>query len=466
MTVYQRRWRWYQSGFFQHLVTVQDCRAIEIAHRRWGKDEVALGAANQRMHQRTGTYWHCLPEYAQARKAIWEAVNAHTGKRRIDEAFPPETRARTLNDEMFIELKGGSTWQCIGSDRYNATVGAGPVFITYSEWALANPAAWAYHRPMLEENGGGAAFITTPRGKNHAHATYQRYKKMMDENPRYFAEISSIHDTGALSPAQLEESLNEYIDLYGEDIGRAQFEQEYECSFNAAILGAFYAREMAAVRKEGRIADIEPIEGRPVHRAWDIGVKDDTSIWWFQVVGTQVFILDCYSQSGVGVDHFAEVIRQRDEQHGWNQNKALGNNGGASDFVPHDAKVKEWGTGRTRVETMQGLGLNPQVVPLAGKLDGINAVRKTLARCVFHPRTEEQGISALEQYRREWDDDKKTFKATEVHDWTSHLSDAFRYLAMAWRNVPEVAAKPEPHIMKTTGDIMAPKLNLSGRGRR
>lgn len=457
MTVHQRRVRWYQAPLYKHLVGVEDCRAIEIAHRRWGKDEVVLGATNERMHKRVGTYWHCLPEYGQARKAIWTAINANTGKKRIDEAFPPETRKKTLNDEMFIELENGSTWQLIGSDRYDATVGAGPVFIAYSEYALGNPSAWAYHRPMLEENGGGAAFITTPRGKNHAHATYLRYKRMMAENPRYFAEISSIHDTGALSPAQLEESLNEYTDLYGADLGEAQFQQEYLCSFNAAILGAFYAREMALVRKEGRIADIEAIEGQPVHRAWDIGVRDDTSIWWFQVVGTQVFILDCYSASGAGVDHYAEVIEGRRQSFKWKD---------GVDFVPHDARVKEWGTGRTRVETMQGLGLNPRVVPQAGKLDGINAVRRTLPRCVFHPRCEDQGVSALEQYRREWDDDKKAFKASEVHDWSSHLADAFRYLAVAWQDAPKEEPKAAPHITRTVGDIIAPTLNYNAGRRR
>jgi phage terminase large subunit len=425
--IHTRRVRWYQAPLWKHLTEVQDCRAVEIAHRRWGKDEIVLGATNQRMHQRPGTYWHCLPEYSQARKAIWEAVNAHTGKRRIDEAFPPETRARTLNQEMFIELHNGSTWQCIGSDRYDATVGAGPVFIAYSEWALANPSAWAYHRPMLEENGGGAAFITTPRGRNHAQAIYLRFKEMAETNPRYFAEISSIIETGALSQAQLDETLAEYTAIYGEDMGRAQYEQEYLCSFNAAILGAFYAREMVAVRNEGRIDAIEAQPNIPVHRAWDIGVRDDTSIWWFQVVAGQVFILDCYSANGAGVEHYAEVVAQRRDKHGWVD---------GTDFVPHDARVKEWGTGRTRVETMQALGLKPEIVPQAGLLDGINAVRRSLPRCVFHPRCEELGISALEQYRREWDDEKKTFKASPLHDWSSHLSDAFRYLAVAWKTIP------------------------------
>lgn len=354
---------------------------------------------------------------------------------------------------MFMRLKNGATWQLIGSDRYNNLVGAGVAGVTFSEFALANPSAWGYIRPMLEENNGWAAFISTPRGRNH----FKSLLDMAKANPAWFAQTLSIHDTEALTEQQIKDSLAEYIALYGEDIGRAQFEQEYEVSFNAAILGAFYAREMVNVRKEGRIAAIDADPSRPVHRAWDIGVRDDTSIWWFQVVGAQVFILDCYSASGVGVDHYAEVIEQRRKEHGWTD---------GIDFVPHDARVKEWGTGRTRVETMQGLGLHPQVVPLAGKLDGINAARKTLARCVFHPRTEDTGISALEQYRREWDDDKKTFKASEVHDWSSHLADAFRYLAMAWREIPAIAPKPEPHIVHTVGDIRAPVLNYTRKGRR
>lgn len=428
--IYERRVRWYQAPLWNHLTTVEDCRAVEIAHRRWGKDEIVLGATNQRMHQRVGTYWHCLPEYGQARKAIWEAVNAHTGRRRIDEAFPPETRARTNGQEMFIELKNGSTWQCIGSDRYDATVGAGPVFIAYSEWALANPSAWAYHRPMLEENGGGAAFITTPRGRNHAKSIYDRFAVMAAKNPRYFAEVSNVHHTGALTPEQLDESLNEYVALYGADLGQAQFDQEYLCSFNAAIMGAYFAREMVAVRQEGRIdPDLQAIDA-PVHTAWDLGVRDDTSIWFFQVVAGQLFILDCYSQSGAGVDHYAEVIATKRAEHGW----AAG-----TDFVPHDARVKEWGSGRTRVETMQQLGLNPVVVPMATFMDGISAVRRTLPRCVFHARCEDMGIAALEQYRREWDDERKTFKATDVHDWASHPAAAFRYLSLAWRTI-----RPEP----------------------
>lgn len=407
-------------------------RAIGAWHRRAGKDDVLLNWTAVAAFERPASYWHCLPEYSQARKAIWTAVDPITGVRRIDMAFPQELRANTNDQEMFIRFKNGSTWQCVGSDRYNSLVGAGVAGVTFSEFALANPSSWAYIRPMVEANNGFAAFISTPRGRNH-------FKDLIDmaaKNKTWFAERLDVNMTGALTQDQIDESLLEYIALYGEDIGRAQFEQEYLVSFNAAILGAFYAREMSAVRAEERITpEIEPIPGKPIHRAWDIGVKDDTSIWWFQVVGTQVFILDCYTQSGVGVDHYAEVIHKIDDERGWIS---------GIDFVPHDAKIKEWGTGRTRVETMRELGLNPQLVPMASKMDGINAVRVTLPRCVFHTRCEAEGIAALEQYRREWDDDKKSFKASEVHDWSSHLSDAFRYLAMSWRSIKEVVVFKEP----------------------
>ena len=441
------RWkpRNYQRPFWDYLEKGGK-RAIEIAHRRWGKDDVILHRTAVAAHERVATYWHCLPEYEQARKAIWNAVNPHTGKRRIDEAFPEAVRESKDEQQMFIRFKNGSTWQVIGSDRYNSLVGAGVAGVVFSEWALANPSAWGYIRPMVEENDGWAAFITTPRGRNHAKSLYD----MAVKNDRWFAELSNVHHTGALSKEQLDEALEEYIALYGEDIGQAQFQQEYLCSFNAAILGAFYAREMAKVRAEGRIRDIVPVPGRPVHRAWDIGVKDDTSIWWFQVYGGRIYILDCYTNSGAGVEHYAEIIHAKP----YGDAKSV-------DYVPHDAKVKEWGTGKTRVETMQEYKLNPALIPMASKLDGINAARKALAISVFDPRCEEWGVSALEQYRREWDDEKKTFRATEYRDWTTHLADAFRYLALAWRQAPAPAPPKEKSQPEGTVVLEGPPVQKS-----
>jgi phage terminase large subunit len=415
--------------------------AIEIAHRRWGKDDVVLHRTAIAAHERVAGYWHCLPEYEQARKAIWTAVNPHTGKRRIDEAFPPELRESKDEQQMFIRFKNGSTWQVIGSDRYNSLVGAGVAGVTFSEWALANPSAWGFIRPMIEENNGWAAFITTPRGRNHAKAMYD----LAVASPgRWFAEISTVAHTGALSREQLDETLREYCALYGEDVGQAQFEQEYNCSFNAAILGAFYAKEMVAVRNSGRIREFDPVPG-PVHKAWDIGVKDDTSIWWFQVIDGVPHILDCYTNNGAGVDHYAQVCRERDWQPG-------------TDYVPHDAKVFEWGGKRTRLEAMVAEGFRPQLVPNAGKLDGVNAARITLKTAVFHPRCELQGISALELYRREWDDERKNFSANEVRDWTTHLADAFRYLSLSWSEAWKAPEPKPPEPMRGVGQITVNEL--------
>jgi hypothetical protein len=433
-----RLWRHLQGGGH---------RAMAVWHRRAGKDEICLHHAAVSMARRIGNYWHCLPEYEQGRKAIWNSINAHTGKRRIDEAFPIELRANTNDNEMFIRFKNGSTWQVVGSDRYNATVGAGVAGITYSEWALSNPSAWAYHRPMIEENNGWAAFITTPRGRNHAKTMFDH----ASQSREWFCERLTALDTGLLTDAQLEEALSEYIALYGFDVGRAQYEQEYLCNWNAAILGAYFALEMQQVREEGRILEIDALPGEPVHRAWDIGTKDDTSIIWFQVVGAQIFVLDHYAASQVGLDHYVDVIAEREAEHGWIH---------GHDYVPHDIKVMEWIAGKTRVEAMRELGMKPILVPFAKFQDGINAARRTLPLCVFHPRCELTLIAALEQYRREWDDEKKAFRPTDVHDWTSHPAASFRYLALAYQKAPRRIVQPP----RPQGFIIPPPLDVPRRG--
>lgn len=418
-------------------------------HRRAGKDEVLLNGIAVKALQRPASYAYMFPENLHARRAMWQSVNPHTGRRRILESFVPELLDGEPNEtDMRLKLVNGSQILFFGSDNYDRMVGAALAGIVSSEHALSNPSAYAFFSPMLLENNGFFWAISTPRGRNH-------FKDLIDyaktRPSRWYQETLSVAATGAISDEDLEEEREKYVALYGEDQGEAFFQQEYFVDFNAAILGAFYAREMAAVRKEGRIDEIEAVEGQPVHRAWDIGVRDDTSIWWFQVVGSQIYILDCYSRPGESdIEVFAEMIHRKDEEMGWTSGK---------DYVPHDARQKVWGMKRGRLETMADHGLNPEVVPPLSKLDGINAVRRTLPRCVFHPRCEEVGIPALEQYRREWDDERKTFKANEVHDWSSHLADAFRYLSVTWQPAaPPKAEKPKPIYAVEDGYVLAPAL--------
>jgi hypothetical protein len=200
--------------------------------------------------------------------------------------------------------------------------------------------------------------------------------------------------------------------------------QEFMCDFTAALLGAIFSRECAELRKEGRVLAIDAVPGLPVHRAWDLGMRDDTAVIFYQTAGSQLYILDCLSTSGASLDWWRDEIVRVHAERGWRH---------GTDFVPHDAKVRELSTGRTRVETMGALGLHPQLAPDATLQDGINAVRRTLGLCVFHPRCEDKLLPALEQYRRDWDDEKKCFTVKPLHDWTSDRVDAMRYLSLAWK---------------------------------
>ena len=441
--VIERRIRAYQQPLHRFM-TGGGKRAIEIAHRRWGKDEIALMTTCELAHGRVGNYWHCMPEFEQGRKALWNGVNAHTGKRRIDEAFPEYIRASKDEQQMLIRFQNGSTWQLVGSDRYNALVGAGVAGIVFSEWALANPSAWAYMRPMLEENNGWAMFITTPRGNNHAKAMYDHAVKHPDT---WFAEVSSVLETKALTDDQLEESLSEYISLYGEDLGRAQFEQEYLCSFNAAILGAFFGGEVSRAERDGRICELPIVSSSPVHTAWDLGKAINNPIWCFQVVGGVPRIVDFYRPE---TDDLEDWCRWLDDKgyHG-------------DDYVPHDILATEWGRGRTRMDTLRALGRRPKRIPMVAVADGLQAARKTINAATFHAGEDERGqrmatgIDGLKNYRREWDDELKTFRQNPVKDWAEHIGSAFRYLGLAWRDIQPVAPKkelPKEHILEARPD--------------
>lgn len=427
MTEHVFRVRSYQQQFHRALVERTHDRLIAIWHRRAGKDEVVINAMRDLALRSPGTYWHCFPEQKQARKAIWNGVNGHTGKRRIDEAFPPPIRKRMQDDDMFIELTNGATFQLIGSDRYDSTVGSGPKGIAYSEWALSNPAAWAYHSPMIRETGGFAAFITTPRGNNHAKTMFDRAKG----NPAWFSQLLSITDTGALTPDDLEEALQEYQDLHGIDLGLALFEQEYHCSFAGAMIGAYWGGEMNSAEREGRIRDVPIDPDHPVHTAWDLGRAVNNPIWCFQVIGDQPRIVDFYRPESDDLEQWCKWLDER----GYHGN----------DYVPHDILVSEWGTTRTRFDTLKLLGRKPKRVAKVSVADGINAGRKTIKAAVFDRERCELGIEGLKNYRREWDDELKTFRENPVKDWAEHIGSSFRYLGLAWRDAtPREKPKEKP----------------------
>jgi phage terminase large subunit len=403
-----------------------------------GKDDVALNWTAEAALNRVGEYWHLLPEAAQGRKAIWAAVSPHTGVRRIDQAFPQYLRASTRNDEMSISFANGSLWRVVGSDNYNSLVGSTPCGVIISEWALADPAAWAFLRPILLENHGWAIFITTPRGENHAKTTYD----LARNDPEWFAELLTVNDTKIFSKRSLDKELKELQTELGDEEGRAHYEQEYFCSFSAALLGAYYGSVLRRAQIEGRIGNVPIDRGVLVHTSWDLGVSDSTAIWFIQCVGKERRLIDYYEGSGVGLDAYAKVLDEKAKKCGISY---------GIHYFPHDIEVRELGNGGlSRSDTLRNLGIRPKVVPLHNVNDGINATRRLLDYAWIDEKRCERGLAALRQYQRAWNEKTKMFSDAPWHNWASHGSDSLRTFASGHREAKERAPStttpriPEP----------------------
>lgn len=393
------------------------------------------------MLERVGNYWHMLPQAEQARKAIWEAINPHSGRRRIDEAFPVELRKRTRSNEMMIEFKNGSIWQVVGSDNYNALVGSPPVGIVFSEWSLADPASWAYLRPILRENGGWALFIYTPRGRNHGLSLYESAKHAKG----WYHETLSAADSGVFTAEELEDERRELIDEYGDELGQAYFEQEYLVSFDAAVLGAVYARYLHKLETSGRICPIAHDVDFPVHTAWDFGFSDATSIWWFQILpGPKIHIIDHYKNAGQDITHYVERVLGRSIVFDRNGKVALGEPITehahrmlyvyGEHYVPHDGANKTLAAGgRSIGDQAFTMGVPMSVIPATTEANGIAAARRTLEFCSFDMTRCKKGLDALRSYHYPWDDKHRTLGDSPVHDWSSHDADAFEIIGQVWQ---------------------------------
>lgn len=419
----------------------QGCkRQLLIWHRRAGKDELDLQKHAVSAVMRPGTYWHMLPEAAQARKAIWTAVNPHTGRRRIEEAFPRDLIANINENEMFIRFATGSTFQVVGSDNYNSLVGSPPVGVTFSEWALANPSSWAYLSPILEENGGWASFITTPRGNNHAKGMLDAARKDQWDpkaNPEgWFTQVLTAAQTQAISAQGIERQRSIYAAIFGKAIADLLIEQEFYCSFAGAMVGAYWGAEVAAAEVEGRIGVVEIDPTQPVHTAWDLGKAVNNPIWCFQVIRGVPRIVDFYKPDSDDLEDWCNWLNAK----GYHGN----------DYVPHDILHQNWGEKRSRTEMMKGFGRKPKMVTKTSVAEGINAGRATIKLAEFHNGDDERGervqlgIDGLKNYRREWDDERKTFLENPVKDWAEHIGSGFRYLGLAWRDVAPVLPPKQP----------------------
>ena len=427
-------WRYLQKG---------GKHAELIWHRRAGKDELCLNWAAVAAFERVAGYWHMLPEYAQARKAIWDAINPHTGKRRIDEAFPKELRRATRNDSMMIEFVNGSSWQVVGSDRYDSLVGSAQAGITYSEWALANPNARAYLRPIVLENNGWQLFVTSARGRNHAYTTY----KASEKNPTAFAQVLSAEDTGVFTKEQLDEELQNYIADFGLEYGTAKFEQEYLCSFDAANLGAILAGALSQADRDGRINDVEyDPEGAPIDISADIGHRDASTWWFWQPKLGGYSIIDYMGGWGLNAEAWCDKLEER-----------IGNRKLGKIYLPHDARAKTFAARHSAVEIfLKRFGKkHVDITPNSRKADRINAARTLINRIEFNEEMCEKGLDGLRAWSYEYNEETKTFGNEPKHDWASHDGDGFSYGCLIMQQTKPIPPKPK---MRTIQDITLDEL--------
>lgn len=380
--------------------------ACIVAHRRMGK---TVGAINDlirdtltipRENVRTA---YIAPYYSQAKAIAWDYAKEFTA---------PIPGIKVNESELRIDFPNGGRFRLFGADNYDAMRGLYFDAVVLDEPADFPVSAWpTVIRPALADRQGKATFIGTPKGKNEFWEIYSHAKTAKD----WFCAMYKSSETGILDAEELAEAKR----IMGED----RFEQEFECSFEAAIQGAYYATEMKACQEDGRIRRVDHDPALGVVTAWDLGIGDSTAIWFAQFVGTERRIIDYYECSGVGLDHYVTELTRKPYNY-------------TEHILPHDVRVKELGSGKSRLETLGALGIkNISIAPQLRVDDGIQAVRSALALMWFDEERCARGIEALRQYRRDFDEKGKTWRGRPMHDWTSHGADAMRYLVTGHRGI-------------------------------
>ena len=375
--------------------------AVMVAHRRAGKTVACVNdliRAALTEGKQDARYAYIAPQFNQAKDVAWMYLKRFCG------VIPG---AEFNESELRVDLPNGARIRLYGADNPDRLRGIYLDGVVLDEYADMRPSVWGeIVRPLLTDRQGWAVFIGTPKGRNAFWSVWDQAAA----NDRWFRLMLRASETGIL-PA------DELADAQG-DMTPEQYAQEFECSFEAAILGAYYARELRELESSGRICPVPVERSALVHVAWDLGVGDSTALVFCQVIGREWRIVDYYEANGVGLDHYVQVLNGKGYTYG-------------DQILPHDVGVRELGTGRSRLEVLDSLGVrNVKVLPATSVDDGINAVRMTLPKCWFDSTRCRDLLEALRQYRTEYDDRLKRFKPRPLHDWTSHAADAFRYLCV------------------------------------
>lgn len=388
--------------------------AAIVAHRRAGKTVACVNdllRAALTCTKQSGRFAYVAPQHNQAKDIAWGYVKQ----------FAQVVPGVEFNEsELRADFPNGARIRLYGADNPDRLRGIYLDGVVLDEYADMRPSVWGeIVRPLLTDRQGWAIFIGTPKGKNAFWEVWDRAQRQDD----WYALNLKASETGLIDESELADAKRQ--------MSEDQYAQEFECSFEAAIQGAYYGVQMRKAEEEKRILRLPHEPASETFTAWDLGIGDSTAIWFAQSVGREIRVIDYYEASGVGIDHYVRVLKDKPYTYGIH-------------FLPHDADASELGTGKSIRETLASLGVrHTEIVPKLPVDDGINAVRLLLPRCWFDAEKCRDGIEALRQYRKEYDEKLKTFKLRPLHDWASHGADAFRYLAVSVDRMSAIPKKPE-----------------------
>jgi hypothetical protein len=395
--------------------------ACLVAHRRAGKTVACINDLIRRAFvddKVNGRYAYIAPYYSQAKSIAWDYLLRYT----------EDVRVNANASELWVELLNGARIRLFGADNPDALRGLYLDGVILDEVADMRPRVWGeIIRPLLADREGWAVFIGTPKGHNFFYEIW----KTANASDSWFATSIKASTSGLIKAEELKDASQGMTD--------DQYEQEFECSFEAAILGAYYGKELKILEESGRIAKVAYDRSLPVFTAWDLGYHDDTAIFFYQVTHSEIHVIDYYSGSGLAIEDYAQAVTGKGykyERH----------------YLPHDARAKTLASGGKSVieQLANHLGISKlAIVPSLSVQDGIQAARVMLPRVWFDKDNCESAVELLKQYQREWDEDKKAFRDKPRHDNTSHCADAFRMMAVAWReNKPKTEEKLEIYPVK------------------
>jgi hypothetical protein len=379
-------------------------RGVYVWARRSGKDVTFMHQIAKMAHRRIGTYFHMLPTFTQAKRNVWDAIDDQE-RRVLDHVFPPILRKSTNETDLKLQLKCGSVYQLIGADSYNLVVGANPIGLVMSEYALIDPRAWQIFRPILQQNGGWAAFIGTPRGYNHFHEQLEIAKREPDWD---YSVIDAI-EAGYMSQEDIDREVRTGMP---EELAR----QEYLVDFSAANVGAILGSRIERAEKEGRISDAvehDPNAGEVIVTS-DIGYRDAAAWWWWQAVPGGYNLLNYDEDTGLEAGDWIERLRA----HAFPIGRVL---------LPKDAKAKTMATRHSVLEQFLEAGLKCSIVPQVRIVDRINAARSVVPRCSFARSRCAKGLQMLRDWAFKYDEERKSFSREPDHNYASHGGDAFSY---------------------------------------